>query len=155
MIISCINRMALWSQSLYIVIPIVIIIIGHWVLILKGCSFSRHPHSHQLRLILSCLFFLYRYLAQSCLDPRSRLCDYRDQRDHPRRHIHLLHVFRPHHPCPYFCQAAKARRTEFSVNEDAIQRWSHLFPHCVSVQLFYIRRLVHSFIPAEIGSYQI
>ncbi|KAI0806186.1 hypothetical protein BC629DRAFT_1437664 [Irpex lacteus] len=31
-----IRTMALWSQALYIVIPIVIIIIGHWVLILQG-----------------------------------------------------------------------------------------------------------------------
>ena len=29
-------RIALWSQSLYIVIPIVIIIFGHWALILQG-----------------------------------------------------------------------------------------------------------------------
>ncbi len=34
--------MALWSQALYIVIPIVIIIIGHWVLILQGKD-SRNP----------------------------------------------------------------------------------------------------------------
>ncbi|KAI0346491.1 hypothetical protein BDW22DRAFT_764803 [Trametopsis cervina] len=31
-----IRTMALWSQSLYIVVPIVCIIIGHWVLILQG-----------------------------------------------------------------------------------------------------------------------
>ncbi|KAI0703734.1 hypothetical protein BC835DRAFT_901486 [Cytidiella melzeri] len=31
-----IRTMALWSQKLFIVIPIVVIIIGHWVLILQG-----------------------------------------------------------------------------------------------------------------------
>ena len=28
--------MALWSQSRYIVIPLVVIILGHWSLILQG-----------------------------------------------------------------------------------------------------------------------
>lgn len=37
-------RMALWSQNLYIVIPIVLIILGHWSLILQGELASTYRH---------------------------------------------------------------------------------------------------------------
>ena len=42
MYLSCpiLIRIAVWSQSLYIVIPIVLVILGHWSLLLHGLLIS-------------------------------------------------------------------------------------------------------------------
>ena len=66
--------MAMWHQNIYIVVPLVLIILGHWSLILQG-AFS----PIKARQILNYRIVLLRCPHECSLDQWHRLCDHKNQ----------------------------------------------------------------------------
>ena len=140
---TCDFSMAIWSQNRYIVGGLVLVILGHWSLILQGVSFPCKVGFHSDRLCS-----LHRSSAESNLGSWSRVSDNGDPQQNFSFDFHLLDVLRLHRsfaeriqahwnhifPLPRF----DGSRTPHSYD---FHRWPYFLHTCVRVQFGGVLRM--------------
>ena len=66
--------MAVWSRKWFIVVPLVLVILGHWSLLLHRTAAATIVFTSRSEAF--CLFFGGRRPFEGCLDTWPRLCRY-------------------------------------------------------------------------------
>ena len=97
----------MWHQNKYIVIPLVIIILGHWSLILQGPYISSASSLEALTLTV---VSWNRCLVEGFMDRGCRMRHYRNQQHRSSGDLHLFHVFRSHRLDPFGRAIAQPER---------------------------------------------
>ena len=138
--------MAIWSQNRYIVGGLVLVILGHWSIILQGHGV---PFPWKLDFLLwrtNCT--LHRISGGSNLDCWSRMSDNEDPQRNFSCNFHLLDVLRLHRSCADGIQAhwnnifplpqVDGSRAPHSYD---FYRWPHFLYTCVRVSFTGVLRI--------------
>jgi len=125
--------MAIWKQNRYIVGGLVLVILGHWSLILQGAPFPCKLDFHSDGT-------LHRSSAESNLDSWSRMSDNGDTQQFFSCDLHLLDVLRLHrsfaqHIQTHWNNIFPLARFEGSRAPHSYDfyRWPHFLHTCVRV----------------------
>ena len=83
-------RIAVWSQNKILIVGLVLVIMGHWSLLLHGKRIL------VLKSLYAAADSLSRHLTQGSVGARPGMCDHEHEQHAPRGNIHLLYVLRLH-----------------------------------------------------------
>ena len=128
--------MAVWGQRRYIVIPLTLVILGHWSLLLEGGR----------RLCVSCLAYRLtyrccRYPDEGQVGPGVWMHHLRDYNQASIRYIHICDVRRLHSAVPNRVSAPLAFYWALADRQNDLQGWIGVFHHNVSC--FFQEENVH------------